>query len=825
MFFLKPLVNPMYGSIPSSHIEITEEDAVWNGIKDNEIVKVSCGRKSVFLRVKRSKSISSDMRGYGTIHRSIESLLGDVYGGEGFRIEHATIDEIPRCREIHAKVKGRADEIEEYLKKNKYIMHPIHEVIHKNSEKVDIIVSKLVPDSNSVLITESTKCEFKEEFDIERIIPEGGFEKPETGKEIKTEEKITDLDIDIVSPTKSFDDVAGLKEVKDTIMTLISLYEPEIYEKIEENYGPRTAKRSNSILLYGPPGCGKTLVAEAIAKEVEKNDGIKNTFKNSYFIKVKGSDILNKYYGESEKAVRNYFKKAQELAKDGFVVLFFDEVDTLIPDRGESGLPKHDRSLTNQFIAEMNEIAENMLIIGATNLPFTIDPAAARRFPQQLFIPPPDRVVLKKVWEILLKDVKNKENIDYDELSKASVGFTPAEITDEIWDQKIKPELIKGTAWSISTKKSLEPITTDYIKTFSENSHPTTIKKYVSSVGDKMGKMDGYPELMEFVEKRLGEKFNKFIKRVEELDATVYRTGKMEVRAKSVPSRIQEGIFKQPEKHIRELVLLLTKDIDDDFLKVKNIHDWIADNISYDASSYFSDDIPEQSYVATLKRRTSVCAGYAHLVHKMCELSGIECAMVSGYARGYGFDIFDSGNVSERNHDWNAVKIKDNWYLLDVTWDAGYVNGRRKEYIKHYSTDYLFLHPRKMIYTHYPADSEWQLTDKHVTREDCLSMPLLQGRFFSYNLVLKDIVSKINNVEDAFKFRIGLPNDVMVMVNMRDENGKEIKNATSIQRKNDEVEVHIKFPNPGRWKSTIYATRSDEGSYHDCAEVGFISSK
>lgn len=504
MLILQPLKSD---TVPTSHVKIWFNKKTF--FSGSDIVKINHKNKNAFFMLLFSdeNKIVSDTRNYVMINSNVSKLFDGLSYDEPFKMEPASIDEIPHCREIYAKVKGRPEEIEEYLKKNKYIMHPIHEVIHKNGEKINIIVSKLVPDSNSVLITESTKCEFKEEFDIERIIPDSISEKPETETELKTDEKIKEFNIEFVRPTKSFDDVAGLQEVKDTITTLISLYEPNIYKKTEENYGPRTAKRSNSILLYGPPGCGKTLVAEAIAKEVEKNNGIRETFDNSYFIKVKGSNILNKYYGESEKAIKNYFKKAQELAKDGFVVLFFDEVDTLVPDRGESGLPKHDRSLTNQFIAEMNEIAENMLVIGATNLSFTIDPAAVRRFPLQLFIPPPNRKVLKKAWEILLKEVRNKDSIDYDELSKTSEGFTPAEIMDEVWDQKIKPDLIKGVEWNLRVGKTLEPLTTDYIKRFLENSHPTTIKKYISSVSDKIDKMDGYPELKDFVEKRLSEKF------------------------------------------------------------------------------------------------------------------------------------------------------------------------------------------------------------------------------------------------------------------------------------------------------------------------------
>lgn len=717
MLILQPLKSD---TVPTSHVKIWFNKKTF--FSGSNVVKIKHKNKYAFfvLLFSDEDKIISDTRNYVMVNGNISKLFDGLSYDEPFKIEQASIDEIPRCKEIHATVKGRADEVEKYLKENKYILHPIHEVIHKNSEKIDIIVSKLVPDSNSVLITESTKCNFKEEFDTERIISEGTSESIETTKDKKTEEQTEEVDIDIVSPTKSFDDVAGLEELKDTIRTLISLYEPAIHKKTEENYGPRTAKRSNSILLYGPPGCGKTLVAEAIAKEVEINNGIKKTFDNSYFIKITGSDILNKYYGESEKAVRNYFKKAQGLAKDGFVVLFFDEVDTLVPDRGESGLPKHDRSLTNQFIAEMNEIAENMLVIGATNLPFTIDPAAARRFPQQLFIPPPNNEVLKKVWQILLKDVKHKEDIDYDKLSDASDGFTPAEITDEVWDQKIKPGLIRGVEQSIRTRNPLEPITTDYIETFLKNSHPTTIKKYISSVGDKMNKMDGYPEMKKFIENRLSDKLNKSIKKIEEMNAATYRTGKMEVCVKSVPSEIQEGIFKQPDTYIKELVSFLTDTIDNDFLKVKIIHDWIANNISYDVSSYFSGSIPEQSYVETLNKQISVCAGYSQLFHKMCELSDMECAVISGYARGYGFDISNIETIAD-NHAWNAVRIGGKWYLLDVTWDAGHINS--KEYIKCYSNEYLFLDPVKMIHTHYPANPKWQLTGKHVTREKFLSMP------------------------------------------------------------------------------------------------------
>ncbi|MFT5560502.1 MAG: transitional endoplasmic reticulum ATPase [Litorivivens sp.] len=190
-------------------------------------------------------------------------------------------------------------------------------------------------------------------------------------------------------PITTWDDVGGLEEVKTLLQEAIEW--PQIYRELLEAADVKPAK---GILLVGPPGCGKTLLAQAAASMSELN-----------FISVKGPALLSKYVGESESAVREVFRKAKQAAP---CLVFFDEIDALVPQRSGGSSESHvSERVVGQFLTELDGIEKltGVLILAATNRPDMIDPALLRpgRFDVKVIIPPPnasDRLAILKVHTI-----------------------------------------------------------------------------------------------------------------------------------------------------------------------------------------------------------------------------------------------------------------------------------------------------------------------------------------------------------------------------------------------------------------------------------------
>jgi transitional endoplasmic reticulum ATPase len=220
------------------------------------------------------------------------------------------------------------------------------------------------------------------------------------------------VDDAIERPNVTFAEVGGMENVKEEIRMkiLYPLKNPDLFKA----YGK---KAGGGVLLYGPPGCGKTLISRATAGEIEAN-----------FLSIGIHQILDLYIGESEKNLHRIF----ELARDHSpTILFFDEVDALAADRRD--LRKSaGRTLINQFLAEMDgNVASNdgVLILGATNAPWHIDPAFRRpgRFDRILFIPPPDEAARVSVIEVLAKG-KPISDLDARDLARKTKDFSGADL-------------------------------------------------------------------------------------------------------------------------------------------------------------------------------------------------------------------------------------------------------------------------------------------------------------------------------------------------------------------------------------------------------------
>jgi transitional endoplasmic reticulum ATPase len=219
----------------------------------------------------------------------------------------------------------------------------------------------------------------------------------------------------VETPDVNWEDVGGLDDVKGKLKEAVEwpLKQPEVFLKM----GIRPPR---GVLLYGPPGTGKTLLAKAVAKESEAN-----------FILVNGPSLLSKWVGESEKAVREIFRKARQTSP---TILFFDEIDALVPRRGRGNGEgsQTTEKMVNQVLTEMDglESLNDVLVIGATNRPDIIDPALLRqgRFDRVIFTPVADEEGRKKIFEIYLKGMPLFEDIDVNKLASKTKGYVGADI-------------------------------------------------------------------------------------------------------------------------------------------------------------------------------------------------------------------------------------------------------------------------------------------------------------------------------------------------------------------------------------------------------------
>jgi transitional endoplasmic reticulum ATPase len=219
-------------------------------------------------------------------------------------------------------------------------------------------------------------------------------------------------DVTVEVPRTTYDDVGGLEDAKRELVRSVEwpLRHPGLFDRLGVT-PPR------GILLYGPPGTGKTLLARAVANATDAN-----------FISVKGPELLNKYVGESERAVRDIFERARQNAP---AVIFFDEIDAISAERGDedSGAPER---VVSQLLTEIDgvERIEGVTVVGATNRPDRIDPALLRpgRFERIVAVPVPDESARRAVFRVHTRSMPLAPDVDLDALAARTEGYTGSDV-------------------------------------------------------------------------------------------------------------------------------------------------------------------------------------------------------------------------------------------------------------------------------------------------------------------------------------------------------------------------------------------------------------
>ncbi|MCG7853831.1 MAG: AAA family ATPase, partial [Methanosarcinaceae archaeon] len=256
-------------------------------------------------------------------------------------------------------------------------------------------------------------------IDLEEEIPKEILDRLEVTRDdfetaMKDVQPSAMREIMIEIPNVTWDDIGGVESVKCLLKEAVEwpLRNPESFRRI----GVEAPK---GVLLYGPPGTGKTMLAKAIAHESDSN-----------FITAKGSDLLSKWYGESEKRIAEIFIRARQVAPS---IIFLDELDALAPVRGSAvGEPQVTERIVNQLLSEMDGLEElrGVVVIGATNRPDIIDPALIRpgRFDELILVPVPSEESRCKIFMVHTRKMSLANDVNVDALVRNTDKFTGADI-------------------------------------------------------------------------------------------------------------------------------------------------------------------------------------------------------------------------------------------------------------------------------------------------------------------------------------------------------------------------------------------------------------
>ncbi|MBX3210485.1 MAG: hypothetical protein KF850_00475 [Labilithrix sp.] len=252
----------------------------------------------------------------------------------------------------------------------------------------------------------------------------------------------------------------------------------------------------------------------------------------------------------------------------------------------------------------------------------------------------------------------------------------------------------------------------------------------------------------------------------------------------------------------------------DPMLRVKALHDWVADRIAYDVPAYLAGAVPHHDGDPdhVFRSRVGVCAGYARLLADLGKASGDEILYITGDVRS------KTSPMEGEHHAWNAAKIEDVWYLIDPTWNAGHPKDGAFE--KAYKTEYLFTPPDQFILSHFPDEEKWQLLERPIARAEFFRRPVVTPLFHAHGLELLSPDRSQVTVGSSLDVAIRNPNDVFLLVSFEPSAAGHVGGGARARCETDgHTRARCDFPATGTYDVHLFANPEASGTYEYVASV------
>jgi len=296
-----------------------------------------------------------------------------------------------------------------------------------------------------------------------------------------------------------------------------------------------------------------------------------------------------------------------------------------------------------------------------------------------------------------------------------------------------------------------------------------------------------------------------------------YRTDTPDQNMKNIPKNIEANRASNPDEYVRQVVELINNSAKNDFEKVKKAHDVVALLVKYDAANFWAGTVPDQNYRNVLKNRLAVCEGYSNTLKRFCDELKIPCEIVHGFGRGVGTSPLAGDTPNDSNHAWNIVTINGESYLIDCTWDSGFMDGKVAK--QSYTTDWLFLKPEYFLYTHYPENAKQQLLATPLSAAQFSALPFFKPKFFELADDLSINLKKINQVDNNLSFDYTTKEGYWLNFRINDiKTGREVQNRDLVQTDGTRSTAYFSFPAAGQYSVNIFWWKTGAKQGEGCGE-------
>lgn len=260
---------------------------------------------------------------------------------------------------------------------------------------------------------------------------------------------------------------------------------------------------------------------------------------------------------------------------------------------------------------------------------------------------------------------------------------------------------------------------------------------------------------------------------------------------------------------VQELANILSGYATTEEEKARIIYTWITHNISYDVvalQNLFDRNIyPDVKVETVLNTRSTICSGYANLYQQLAQYMGLKSVIVVGYAKGIDYAV---GNDNQVNHAWNAVKIDDDWYLIDTTWGSGTVNDN--VFNAKFNPYYFATKPQEFIYSHFPENAQWQLVNTPFAREQFDTFADVSPTLFQYDIELISHKNLQINTDNRVNITLKAPKNVVAIAQLKSNEKSLPENYTLVQKQGENIIVNSGFPEAGNYQLEIFAKPKDD---------------